>query len=107
MPSIEATTSMIPTFACCIGESIAPQQGRSALIAEVAVIRWFLQAILLSLHRQCAEFQWAGSLDFDRVQPYLVDRTGDWEKCKSSGRSGDCSHCPIGIPPRADFPELV
>ncbi len=107
MPPIEATPSMIPTFPCCIGEWIAPQQGRSALIAEVAVIGWFLQATLLSLNRHCAEFQWAGSLDFDPVQPYLVDRTVDREKCKSSGRSGDCSHCPIGIPPRADFPELV
>ena len=107
MPLIEATLSMIPTFARCIGEWNDPQQGRSALIAEVAVNPWFLQAILLSLNRQCAEFQWSGSLDFDPVQPYLVDRTGDREKCKSSGRSGDCSRCPIGITPRADFPELV
>lgn len=92
MTPIEATPSMIPTLPWGIGEWIGPQQGRSALIAEVAVNPWFRKAILLSLHRHCAEFQWAGSLDFDPVQPYLVDRTGDREKCKSSGRSGDCSH---------------
>ena len=50
MPLIEATLSMIPTFARCIGEWNDPQQGRSALIAEVAVNPWFLQAILLSLN---------------------------------------------------------
>ena len=74
------------------------QQGRSALIAEVAGHLSALKGFPSIRYCHFAEFQQAGSLDFGFAQPYLVGRTGDGTKLRSSKPTGDGFHCPTGFP---------